>query len=533
MPGRCSIFLGTLLTVSLVAFQAAETPKPGRIEGRVIDASSGEPLKKAFVILRHSDEAGAGALTDPEGKFALDDVKPAAYTITAERDGFILHPDSEKTVVTVTPGETQPRITLKMLRTGAISGRVLDADGEPVVGAGVHLRSVRETKGRPVVAFGASTNDRGEYRAFSIAPGKYRLAASHTPRSVHLEVRLRDSEVSATTYYPGTLDARQGSVIEIKADADLHGYDIRLLRRRGVRVRGKVIGPGGAPAGPFVLIGIQSDPMQIGVGEHRSAIARGANGEFELAQVLPGKYVITAQAGLSENQREHARKSLEVSDADVDGIVLTLAKPQKITGRVLVPEGRSVPQGLIVMLGQRERLDSQAGGVGEVSREGTFRLESVVPGDYDVLIGSTIRGDDLYVNAIRMGDLDVLAEGLQVPGAGGSIEIVLKANGGLIECSVAGKDSKPMPGAHVMLIPDPPRRTQPALSGSCNTDASGTCTVVGITPGEYHLFAFTKEQGIDVRDAEVMKDLEKHGKPVKIAEGDQQKIELTVVPDDN
>ena len=70
-----------------------------------------------------------------------------------------------------------------------------------------------------------------------------------------------------------------------------------------------------------------------------------------------------------------------------------------------------------------------------------------------------------------------------------------------------------------------------ALYGECRTDATGACTLTGVTPADYHVFAFASEEERDFRDPDSLKEFEKLGKPVKITEGDRHKVELKAVPE--
>ncbi|HWD98349.1 MAG TPA: hypothetical protein VG345_04915 [Bryobacteraceae bacterium] len=55
---------------------ASGSPARGAIHGRVIEAKSGEPVKKAVVIIRRAQEPGLGAVTDPSGEFLFESVDP-------------------------------------------------------------------------------------------------------------------------------------------------------------------------------------------------------------------------------------------------------------------------------------------------------------------------------------------------------------------------------------------------------------------------------------------------------------------------
>ena len=122
-----------------------------------------------------------------------------------------------------------------------------------------------------------------------------------------------------------------------------------------------------------------------------------------LSGVLPGKYVLSANAPDLTNRGTgpSAQQIIEVGQTDVEGIQLTLAVPQAVRGLVVVPEGRKIPQGLLVILSNHARTNGQAGGLGQVGSDGAFTLAAVPAGDYDIELGSAGPGDDLYVGAIH------------------------------------------------------------------------------------------------------------------------------------
>ena len=76
----------------------AAAPKTGSIAGVVIDEKSGEAIAKALVILRRDQEGGLGEITDAKGKFTLRDVDPGVYTLSVERDGYVVAGGKSQTV---------------------------------------------------------------------------------------------------------------------------------------------------------------------------------------------------------------------------------------------------------------------------------------------------------------------------------------------------------------------------------------------------------------------------------------------------
>ncbi len=64
------------------------------VEGRVVNANTGEPLRKAAISMHRIDPAaqmqGAGTTTDASGNFAMKDIDPGRYSLMASRNGFVV-----------------------------------------------------------------------------------------------------------------------------------------------------------------------------------------------------------------------------------------------------------------------------------------------------------------------------------------------------------------------------------------------------------------------------------------------------------
>jgi hypothetical protein len=494
--------------------------KPGAVTGVVVEEKSGEPVRKAAVILSREQGESVGAETDAEGAFVFRDLAAGGYTVRVERNGYLLAPDDRPPGISVTAGETTSGIRLKMVRAAAISGRVVDADGEPAVGANVRIVRSAGKKGNEAYA---TTNDRGEYRAFQVTPGSYTVAVTYMPRAQQMQIRMQSKAAAyPTVYYPGVPDTSQATVVQVAAGQDLQGIDLQLIRTSGVRIRGVIVTPGGMPP-LFVFVSLEPGGLN-------QVVRDPTKGEFELSNVLPGTYRMTVTAGgLDEASRLTATRKLEVGSADIEGLEIALSPQQKVKGRVLVPEGRKVPAGLMVILGNT---DSHAGGgMAQVGADGTFVTTAVPPGDYDVMIGANAStGGDLYTSSIRQGDEDALTEGAHVrdvPPA--PLEIVLRAGGATLECLVKNADGTAVYGAQVRLASDRPGRSR-ALWGYCRTNERGTCRISGITPGAYHAYALPSDAELPT-DPEALKPLEKFAQAIKLAEGERKTLDLRLVPE--
>jgi len=274
-------------------------------------------------------------------------------------------------------------------------------------------------------------------------------------------------------------------------------------------------------------------------GQAHQLLVRDPEGQFELPDVLPGTYRLSATRinmasnGESKSHRLTANRTLHVEGVDLRGIQLAVGALLKLNGRFVLPEGRLLPPHLTVMLEARDLDDTQSGGLAPVRADGNFVLSGVSPGAYSVVIVSMSpdTAADLYVSAIHLGDMDALAEVVSLgESAPPSLDIFLKANGGTLESVVKDDKEKPLPAAQVWLVPDVPKQQQRALFGDCRTDSKGSCRITGITPGEYHAYAFPTDITPDRRDPEALKTLKQYGKPVTFTEGEKHSVELTAAP---
>src|SRR5579871_2389213 len=86
-----------LLPLSLAAQDIAPLNKPGdlpSIEGQVIDAATGTPVRKATVVLTPETPPGPGFVgyhtsTGDSSKFAMKDLDPGRYRLTVSHTGYV------------------------------------------------------------------------------------------------------------------------------------------------------------------------------------------------------------------------------------------------------------------------------------------------------------------------------------------------------------------------------------------------------------------------------------------------------------
>jgi len=549
-------FVGIALAVGpllLAAQQPAAAPQansqPTRpedkcsIEGQVVNAQTGDPLKKAHVRLFGNDgqqNNNYGTTTDAGGHFVIQEIDPGTYTVFAERNGFTQTQYGARgtsrgaTPLPLSPGERARDVNFRLVPSGVIAGRVLDEDGEPV--EHVQVTATRNARGRrqPVQVGNGQTDDQGEYRIFGLEAGKYYLSATYHQQNIMTQQRTpagAPDEGYAPTFYPGTNDPTAAAAIDVAPGAQLRGLDVTLLKMRTTRIRGKVVnGLGERLPQPVFLTLLPREKAAMGVGFYPRAMTqvRSADNTFELRGVTPGAYVLMAQCW-DEGKTYMARQPVDAGNNNVDNVSLLLTAGMELKGTVRAdgPSGTALGN-LQVSLAPQEMMVMRMGMQGaKVGDDGSFSLSNVPPAIYRIDVYGM--PETFYIKSIRMGDADGLDAGLDLTrGGAGMLEILISPNGGQVDGSV-GELQQAASSAVVVLAPDGRRREQTSLFKMTNTDAQGHFTIKGIAPGDYKLFAWEQGEEADYQDPEFFKPYENRGEAVTIREGSHENVQLKLI----
>jgi hypothetical protein len=115
-----------------------------------------------------------------------------------------------------------------------------------------------------------------------------------------------------------------------------------------------------------------------------------------------------------------------------------------------------------------------------------------------------------------------------VPAAPALLEIVVAANGGVVEGQVVDTNEKPAGDITVQITPGERRlRGRSEIDQSATTDQNGHFKIRGIRPGEYKIFAWDgTEGGYPLADAELMRPYEDKGQPLRVERGGRYSVLL-------
>jgi hypothetical protein len=253
------------------------------------------------------------------------------------------------------------------------------------------------------------------------------------------------------------------------------------------------------------------------------------DGTFDISGVPPGSYQIFASA-YSESRAMDGIAAVDVADKDIQNLPMMMTSGYKLSGR-FVMEGRGSSPRLVNLVRDPEVIGISPGFPNfKRSLDGdSFTIEKILPGDFRVtLLGLAPDG---YIKSMRMGNADVLNDGLHIFGAPESaLEIVIGANAGRIDGSVVNTRNEPLSNRTVVLVPDFRLRQRSDLYKVVSTDSTGRFRMQGITPGDYKLFAWENVEPGAWQNPGFIQGYENAGHPIRINEGSNESLQLPVIP---
>jgi len=551
-----------LILIALLLPAQQPAPSPGspvpaqdmgktlcKLEGRTVNSVTGEPVRKVDLRLMRREPGSnpASTTSDAEGRFLFENLEPGTYSFFAQRTGYLRQnygatsPTASGTPLTLVPGQHLKDLEFKLIQQGVITGKVLDEEGEPMPRAFVNVMRQSSLGGRARTegVSGDTANDVGEFRAANLSPGRYLVSANYSGGFFGPEaVRPKTDEPEQSyvpTFYPSSTDPAGAVAVEVGPGQEVAGINITLRKDRVYRVSGQVMGlAAGQDKNMYLTMAPRRrDPATMYFGGGAGGRVK-PDGSFEILNVQPGSYTLTAMVRADARPQPAGRASVDVAGANVSGVVLNLSGAIQVTG-VLRVEGEGPEKEKVSLSAIRVQLRpldgvSYAGGMPPtVKEDGAFVIESVFPDRYSVSLFPM--PESMYIKSLRLGTVDVIEKGLDLTNVSSiaAVEIVLSTKAATVEGFVREGD-KPSPGKIIMLIPDPPRPEQPFLVKAGSSDQNGFYTIKGVAPGNYRLYAWAERPPYNIaEDSEALKPFESKAVKVSVEENSRKSQDLTVI----
>ncbi len=530
------------LAVPLLA-QTAATPER-QVSGVVLDAVSGVPIRRAYVQLSSLPglegvlvapsgvpELGTGArpvagpnrevsaYTDDSGRFDFGRIPAGAVNLRIARQGYTAEMGVAAFDRLLSVSEDSRDLVIKLVPLGAIEGRVLDANGEPLAGLEVQALTMEIFQGRREarVVSRKTTDDRGEYRLWHLAQGRYLLRVAQANRTIHAfyepASRTEEDLAPASVYYPNAPGQASAQVLRLAPGVEERA-DFTLVRQRVYRIRGTVPNyPRGTP-GTIRLLSGDDDAGCI-------AMLNPASGSFEVGMVPPGSYTLRITTSNSAAPGV-AEAPVTVGGRDVNGLAMQLGYGVDVGGVIRFAGGVAPPERGSLIIQAEPSSRTRVPGASQVlsvslSGEGAFALKGLLPGTYAIRLYLPA---GFYAASITSGQTDVLSKGLTVGSASPEpLTIEVAAGTARIEGTVTGLPE----GKNGMLAVVRPG----VFLGSpdlISTKADGKFTLPGLAPGHVVLFAWVLPGEIEYANP----DLADRGVSLNLQNGAAERVEIAV-----
>jgi Carboxypeptidase regulatory-like domain len=481
---KLSVVLSMLLLWTQVGVNRDAQAKKGSIEGVVVRLGSGTSLSGARVTLTKQGGAAAApsvtaalpgaasvapaaatppqgarvaaptpiqippVFTNNEGRFSFPDLDDGSYTVQIQANGYVPFTYGQKFTngpgapVKVKSGDPVNNLSVTLKPAGNISGQISDNANQPLANVSIRLlRNAYDSTGqRTLQTVGATqTNDRGEYRFYWVTPGRYSILAGKPSTSADPLNEMMLSALGGVTnsnlttvpigfaFYPGVKDPAGATIIDLRPGADLTNLNMTMIPRPATfHIRGRLIDSrtgqppksGNVSAMPQIP-GLSTDDLIL---DDESLGYNPANGTFDVRNLLPGIYQVTASAQdpNSGNRgsppvagpptRTIGTIQATISDSDINDLVITTVPAVTISGR-LRTEGQlpvSSPQGTvrIQVTPVGGAMNSGFAATATSKPDGSFQLQNIPPGEYRIAVnGLGTRGAIFSSSRIGSGQL--------------------------------------------------------------------------------------------------------------------------------
>jgi hypothetical protein len=462
----------------------------------LVEKKAADQTKDVYVLGGSSYNAERYVLTNDHGEFVIRGFKAGVYIPTLKVKG-VLNPDvsnRQNPLFQQIPvdGVNEVQVSVGVKRGGAISGRILYPDGEPVIGAKVQIFKNRErlTDSSPSYYVSsdsitvAVTDDRGFYRFAGLPAEEYFVRVvepsvhSDSEKSVSsYEMAQFDSGSELKTFYPSVSTIKEAKSVAVVLGQEQSAIDIHIPDRRLFRISGTAIAKNSK--NPLKGLKVRFEKMVEGqsvyTGYDRSKqTGTDEQGIWAFKDLPKGRYRVTVsmddsytdysstEAPKKESAPKYAplSREIEIEDKDLQDLVFELASEATISGTVVVEGEKPFPNYVNIVAFDRQKkinsstfLSSYSDGKKAENKIGVpknFRLNKLSEGTF---IFSAAVGSGYYIKSIKMGDTDLmkspveLKDGQDVSG----VQIVLGTDIAILKGKV--NNYKPESRAFVAAIP--------------------------------------------------------------------------------
>ena len=428
------------------------------------------------------------AVTGSDGRYTFNDLPAGRYMVDPFNPTFAMPETNISTpnrAITVGTGELVEGVDFSMSTGGVITGRVMNADGRPAVDTLVMLKPLDQS-GTPLnvtIETSDYTDDRGIYRMYGLATGRYAVCAQRDE-----DTSLHDPE--NVFYYNSNKDGP--AIIAVSAGEEIDNIDITVgTRPASYEASGCAVDDSGNPVADANYYHVKlNDEGKGGSSEYSSTDRTDQNGRFRFQGLVNGHYqaslVLDNQSGLYGDQVE-----FEINGHDVSGIVIHAHTGASISG-LAVLEGNQDPQVIsqlpaikpeIYALGPDSPLFSTR--TISLGADGTFQASGFMPGTINVSLRTSQNPQGFSLLRLERDGIPItggipLSGGEQVTG----LRAVLGYGAAVLRGQVTIQGGTLPAGTQMLVIA---KMTTGRVTESAKVDARGRFVIEGLCDGQYQL----------------------------------------------
>ncbi len=483
----------------------------GSIAGRV--TLSGKPAQGVVLTLRESSanerrelsmlmrgSAFEKATTDADGRYRFSGMAAGVYEVAAFAPALFAGDDKSNSV-SLADGATVDDINFSLSKGGVITGRATTRDGRPVIMEPVQASRLDQTdkdssfRFSPTLSF--TTDDRGVYRIYGLAPGRYKVSTGKSDPTFDVMAHMRPAH--PRTFHPGVTDAAKAGVVELSSGGEASNIDIKLGDANKIyAATGRVVEAETNKPVPNAITSYRVNRVLEGetVPSFTSGfgVASSSTGEFRLEGLTPGHYSAFALFGLDGASEFYSDQvGFEVQHEDISGLEIKAHRGASISGLAVI-EGTNDPS-VLQRLGQTEIFAIGIKGSGapnfaraRISIDGSFQLRGLRTGrailkiqDLDLSIKRVERAGVPQSQGIEIGPGEQLTD----------LRVIMAFASGVIRGQVKVEGGSLPKGARLSVaarrqtdVGDP---SDDDDDTDAEVDAAGRFVLEGLIPGEYEV----------------------------------------------
>jgi hypothetical protein len=525
---RAALFLA-VTAIGAHAQAVPRTTSGYRIAGTVVNAASGEPVRRATVAVL-PDEAGGQLFesfeTDNDGRFAFEGLPAGKFPLTASKRGFLTafydqHENYNTAIVTGADQDTGG-LVFRLAPEAALRGVVTADGGDPVDGAKVmlFLKPHGHNPGERIKKLDeANSDDTGAYEFDDLAAGEYLLAVKADPwYAMHPfftlgETQQREAASSSlldvaypVTFFDSAYDEASATPISLasgrrdEANINLRAVPaLHLTLETSTREDGRVA---------------QVNLRQTIFGTEIPQDLLRVNNTVEFTGVAPGHYELT--------QGDPPRVA-ELDATASQQIDPSLGTPAvAVSGSLQSNNSSPLPETLFVILSSLDEkphapLQTQC-------NNGIFNFAAVPPGAWELILDSN--STSLPIAAITIGNRTRAGSKLIVRDKPVQLVATVSQSKTRVEGFARNKDGKGQPGVLIVLVPKEPSAYR-TLIRCDQSDSDGSFSLRDVVTGPYTAVAIQDGWELDWARPEVIGRYLSHGISVTVTESSGKLLKLS------